>query len=158
MYVVCIRMINPVSSFTLTTANCPVIWFHSSASRHTKNILIFASFISTLCLFQSLVVYLLRTLSGGDPMSTWGRSSQLCSASLRLKPLATGLTGHSSTTVEWNSNWLVRTPKTQVTVKTLMTSSSYQRYPCVGFYPNRQLSDKFKWGQGARNHCGICME
>lgn len=50
--------------------------------------------------FQFLLVYLLRTPSGGDPTSTSGRSNQLCWASLPLNPLATGLMGHSSTTVE----------------------------------------------------------
>lgn len=70
-------------------------------------------------IFQSLVVYLLRTLSGGGPMSTWGRNSQLCSASLPLNPLAIGSMGHSSTTVEWNSNLLVSTQKQYVTAQTL---------------------------------------
>lgn len=119
------------------------------------------------------MVYLLRTLSGGGPMSTWGRSSQLCSASLPLNPLATMSTGHSSTTVEWNSNYLVGTLITEVTVQTFWKHSLVHTMggfeilfehililetPHVWFYLNRQLWDKLKWGDGAKNQCGRCME
>ena len=78
-------------------------------------------FAPSISLFQSLVVYLPKTLSGGDPMSTWGKSSRLCSASLPLNPSTTVLTGHLSTTAEWNSNWPVRTAKPEVLVKTSHT-------------------------------------
>lgn len=60
-----------------------------------------------VCPFQSQAVCLQRTLSGGGPMSTWARSSQLCSTSLPLNPSATVSMGPSSTTAEWSSNWPV---------------------------------------------------
>lgn len=72
-----------------------------------KNMLSFVSSISSICPFQSLVVCLLRTPSGGAPMSISGRSSQLCSASLPLNPSATEWMAHWLITAEWNSNWLV---------------------------------------------------
>lgn len=105
---------------------------------------------STVCPFQSLVVYLRRTLCGGDLMSTWGRSSQLCSASLPLNPSATGLTGHSLTTVEWNSNLLVSTSKNwkwqlePETYTTCMGVLSHQRHSFVAFSLKWQLSDELK--------------
>lgn len=71
-----------------------------------KDVLSFASSVS-FAPFQSRAACLQRTLSGGGPMSTWGRSSQLCSTSLPLNLSATALMGPSSTTAEWSSNWLV---------------------------------------------------
>lgn len=70
------------------------------------------AFIGLFCLvcpFQSQAACSQKTLSGGGPMSTWGRSSQLCSTSLPLNPSVTALMGPSLTTAEWSSNWLVGT-------------------------------------------------
>lgn len=113
-----------------------------------NNTFLMHSFISTVWPFQSPAVSLLRTLSGGDPTSIWGRSSQLCSASLPLNPSATRLTGRSLTTAEWNSNWLVGTPNTVPHTQTHEKNWIFTRL----------FSKRFTEGQRAWNRGGPSMK